>query len=87
MLHLAPAVALVGNIDPKVLRAFTRAVPEAMTIMVRKPEKVGLWILLKDFLWNQDFRHGMAAVNTLLEVLGKSLSREKHADGDPAVAR
>jgi hypothetical protein len=41
---------------------------------VRKPERPGLWTLVKDFLWNQDFRHGMAAVNTMMEVFGRSLS-------------
>jgi len=33
--------------------------------MVRQPERPGLWRLVKDFLWNQDFRHGLAAVNTI----------------------
>jgi uncharacterized protein YjgD (DUF1641 family) len=80
-------IEMVGNSDPEVLKVFTRTVPEAMTKMIRNPEKAGLWMLVKDFSWNQDFRHGMAAVNTMLEVLGKSLSRGNQANGDSAAAR
>ena len=65
---------MLGSIEPELLQTFTRAGPEALKKMVRQPERPGLWMLIKDFLWNQDFRHGLAAINTLLEVLGKSLS-------------
>lgn len=67
-------INMLGAIDPEVLRNFTEAAPPALKMMVRQPEKPGLWMLIKDFLWNQDFRHGLAAVNTMLEVLGKNLS-------------
>jgi uncharacterized protein YjgD (DUF1641 family) len=66
---------MLGEIDPAVLKSFTRAAPEALNMMVCQPEPPGLWTLMKDFLWNQDFRHGMAAVNRMLEVLGKHVSR------------
>ena len=65
---------MLGEIDPAVLKTFTQAAPEALNMMVRKPERPGLWALIKDFLWNQDFRHGMAAVNTMLEVFGRNLA-------------
>jgi len=65
---------MLGSIEPELLKTFTQAGPEAIKRMVRQPERPGLWTLIKDFLWNQDFRHGLAAVNTLLEVLGKGLS-------------
>jgi uncharacterized protein YjgD (DUF1641 family) len=65
---------MLGSIEPEVLQTFTQAGPEAIRRMVRQPERLGLWTLIKDFLWNPDFRHGLAAMNTMLEVLGKSLS-------------
>jgi hypothetical protein len=55
--------------------------------MVREPEPPGLWRLIKDFLWNQDFRHGMAALNTMLEAFGRSLSGANEAGGDSATPR
>jgi uncharacterized protein YjgD (DUF1641 family) len=68
-------VRMLGQIDPETLRPLTQAGPEALKMMIRQPEQPGLWTLIKDFLWNQDFRHGMAALNTMLEVFGRSLSR------------
>jgi hypothetical protein len=65
---------MLSEIEPEVLKSFTQAIPQALNTMVRQPERPGLWTLIKDFLWNQNFRHGLAAVNTMLEVFGKSLS-------------
>ncbi|MEA2709734.1 MAG: hypothetical protein QOF78_2335 [Phycisphaerales bacterium] len=65
---------MLASIDPELLKLFTQTAPAALKTMVEKPEKPGLWTLIKDFLWNQDFRRGMAAANTLIETLGKSLS-------------
>jgi hypothetical protein len=50
-------------------------------------------LLIKDFLWDEDFRHGPAALNTTLEALGRSLAsgnkkmdiRQRHVDGDFAL--
>jgi len=75
--NLLLLVNMLGAIDPDVLRAFTQGIPQAFKLMVREPEPPGLWRLIKDFLWNQDFRHGMAALNTMLEALGRSLSSDK----------
>jgi uncharacterized protein YjgD (DUF1641 family) len=85
--NLLLLVNMLGEIDPDVLSAFTRGVPQAFTLMVREPEPPGLWRLIKDFLWNQDFRHGMAALNTMLEAFGRSLSGAKEAGGDSATPR
>jgi uncharacterized protein YjgD (DUF1641 family) len=71
---------MLGEIDPEVLRVLTQTGPVALKAMVCKPERPGLWRLIKDFLWNKDFRHGLAAVNTMLEVLGRSLSGAKCSD-------
>jgi uncharacterized protein YjgD (DUF1641 family) len=65
---------MLGSIEPELLKTFTQAGPEALKMMVHQPERPGLWTLIKDFLWNQDFRHGLAAMNTMFEVLGRSLS-------------
>ena len=72
--NLLLLVNMLGEIDPDVLRTLAQTVPKAMQTMVRQPEPPGLWRLLQDFLWNQDFRHGMAGLNTFLEVLGRNLS-------------
>ena len=72
--NLLLLVNMLGEIDPDVLRTLTQTVPKAVQTMVRQPEPPGLWRLVKDFLWNQDFRHGMAGLNTFLEVLGRNLS-------------
>jgi hypothetical protein len=65
---------LLAEIDPAVLGCFTRAVPEALRRAINQPEPPGLWALVRDFLWNQDFRHGLAAVNVLLEGVGRGIS-------------
>lgn len=80
-------INMLGAIEPEVLKTFTQAGPEALKLMVRQPERPGLWTLIKDFLWNQNFRHGLAAMNTMLEVLGRSLVRRDKTDGDSKVAR
>jgi uncharacterized protein YjgD (DUF1641 family) len=75
--NLLLLVNMLGTIDPEVLKLFTQAAPQALNMMVRQPERPGLWTLIKDFLWNQDFRHGMAAVNTMIEALGRCLAGGK----------
>lgn len=76
---------MLGEIDPEVLRVLTQTGPVALKLMICKPERPGLWRLIKDFLWNKDFRHGLAAVNTMLEVFGRSLSAARCPDKDSAV--
>ena len=78
-------VGMLGQIDPETLRPLTQAGPEALKMMLRQPEQPGLWTLMKDFLWNQDFRHGMAALNTMLEVFGRNLSRDDQTAKNSAV--
>jgi hypothetical protein len=73
---------MLGEIDPEVLKTFTRTAPQALKMMVRQPEPPGLWRLIKDFLWNRDFRHGLAAVNTMLAAFGRSFRDQ--ADQKPA---
>src|SRR5580658_3823576 len=85
--NLILVVNMLGTIDPEVLKAFTQGVPEAFRKMVLEPEPPGLWRLIKDFLWNPDFRHGLAALNTMLEAFGRSLSSCKETNGDSAARR
>ena len=85
--NLLLLVNMLGAIDPDVLKAFTQGVPDAFRKMVLEPEKPGLWSLIKDFLWNPDFRHGLAALNTMLEEFGRSLSSCKEANGNSAARR
>jgi uncharacterized protein YjgD (DUF1641 family) len=85
--NLLLLVNMLGAIDPEVLKAFTQGVPKAFQLMVREPEPPGLWRLIQDFLWNQDFRHGLAALNTMLEAFGRSLSGGNETNGNSAAPR
>jgi uncharacterized protein YjgD (DUF1641 family) len=75
---------MLGSIEPEVLDNFIQATPKALNMMVRQPERPGLWTLVKDFLWNQDFRHGMAAINTMIEVFGRALADETQTQSKSA---
>jgi uncharacterized protein YjgD (DUF1641 family) len=85
--NLLLLVNMLGAIDPDVLRAFTQGVPQAFREMVLEPEPPGLWRLIKDFLWNPNFRHGLAALNTMLEAFGRSLSSAKETNGKASPPR
>src|SRR3954469_4419881 len=74
--NLLLAVNLLGAIDPEELKAFTQAVPQALKSMARQTEPPGLWKLMKHFLWNQDTRRGLSALNVLLETFGANLARK-----------
>jgi uncharacterized protein YjgD (DUF1641 family) len=78
---------MLGEIDPEVLKTLAQTAPQALKAMVCRPERPGLWRLIKDFLWNKDFRHGLAAVNTMLEVFGRNLSGATRTDKDSPAAR
>ena len=75
--NLLLVINMLAATDPDVLRTFTRAAPVALKQMIQHPEPPGLWRLIGDFLWNRDFRHGLAAVNTMLEVFGRNWSDAK----------
>ena len=75
--NLLLIVNTLGAIEPELLKTFMQIVPQTLETMVRNPEPPGLWRLIQDFLWNQEFRRGMAALNTFLEVLGRNLPGNK----------
>jgi uncharacterized protein YjgD (DUF1641 family) len=75
--NLLLIVNTLGAIEPELLKTFMQIIPQTLQTMVRNPQPPGLWRLIKDFLWNQEFRRGMAALNTFLEVLGRNLPGEK----------
>ena len=83
--NLLLLVNMLGEIDPNVLRTLTQAIPPALNRMIQRPERPGLWRLISDFLWNADFRHGLAAVNTMLEEFGRSWSARNN--GIPEVTK
>ena len=72
--NLLLLINMLSAIEPEILKTLTEATPQALKTMVRQPERPGLWRLVKDFLWNRDFRHGLAAMNTMLEVFGRSIA-------------
>lgn len=75
---------MLGEIDPEVFKTFTQAGPQALQAVVRRPQSPGLGRLIKDFLWNRDFRHGLAGVNTALEVFGGCLRGAERTNKDVA---
>jgi uncharacterized protein YjgD (DUF1641 family) len=76
--NLLLMVNTLGAIDPELLKTFMQIIPQTLQTMIKNPEPPGLWRLIQDFLWNQEFRRGMAALNTFLEVLGRNLPGEKN---------
>ncbi len=72
--NLLLLINMLSAIEPEVLKTLSQAAPEALRMAVRQSERPGLWRLVKDFLWNRDFRHGLAAMNTMLEVFGRRIA-------------
>ena len=79
MRNLILILNTLGAIEPEHLKTFMQIIPQTMRTMIRHPESPGLWRLLQDFLWNQDFRRGLATLNTFFEVLGRNLPGDKEA--------
>jgi len=75
--NLLLIVNTLGAIEPELLKTFMQIIPQTLHTMVRDPEPPGLWRLIQDFLWNQEFRRGMATLNTFFEVLGRNLPGDK----------
>lgn len=83
--NLLLLVNTLGAIDPDLLKTFLQIIPQTLQKMVLQPEPPGLWRLIQDFLWNQDFRHGMATLNSFFEVLGRSLTNAARPERDPTL--
>jgi uncharacterized protein YjgD (DUF1641 family) len=66
-------VKVFSEIDPEILKAFTVTIPQAFKSIGDHPEPPGLMRLAMDLLRNKDSRRGMAALNTVLETLGREL--------------
>lgn len=65
----------LGTIDPAVMEAFAKSLPEAVARLQAEPAKpAGLWDLLKQFR-DQNFRKGLQVVNTVLETVGKNFPK------------
>jgi uncharacterized protein YjgD (DUF1641 family) len=77
--NLLLVINTFGAIEPELLKTFMKIIPETLQKMVQQPEPPGLWRLIQDFLWNQEFRRGMATLNTFFEVLGRNLPCDKSA--------
>jgi uncharacterized protein YjgD (DUF1641 family) len=73
-------VNMLAAIDPEALKRLTDAGSDAVNAMVRKPEP-GLWSLMKNTIWNREFRSGLAAATAMLKALGTSLSRSAQTKG------
>lgn len=73
--NLLLLVKAFGEIDPALLGDLTRAVPKVLVQTNAEQKKPpGLIKLLSTFWRNKDFRRGLAAVNALLEIFGRSLA-------------
>jgi len=77
--NLLLIINTLGAIEPELLKTFMQIIPETLQTMIRNPEPPGLWGLIRDFLWNEEFRRGMATLNTFFEVLGRNLPGDKAA--------
>ena len=67
--------AIRGEIDPALVSDLTRAVPKALVQTNAEEKKPpGVIKLFSTFWRNKDFRRGLAAVNDLLEIFGRSLT-------------
>jgi uncharacterized protein YjgD (DUF1641 family) len=73
--NLLLLVNMLGSIEPEVLVAFTRAVPQALSSMARHPEPPGLWKLTMSFLWDRNIRRCLSALDVLLKTVGGSLAQ------------
>ena len=69
-------IKMLGAIDPEVLKHFTQAVPEAFQAAATPLAPIGLVKLVSKF-GDRDFRRGMAALNAVLETLGRRLSTKR----------
>jgi uncharacterized protein YjgD (DUF1641 family) len=78
--NLVQVIKMLGAIDPESLRVWTRVVPDAIKKMTEPTGKMGLFKLLRQFR-DPNVRRGIAAVNTLLETLGRDLSMPRKVDG------
>jgi uncharacterized protein YjgD (DUF1641 family) len=68
----------LATIDPELLSDFTDALPRAIAqAHAEESQPPGLLKLLGTF-WNRDFRRGLAALNGLVVIFGKNLSRKKY---------
>jgi uncharacterized protein YjgD (DUF1641 family) len=74
--NLLLLINTLGAIEPELLKTVVGIIPQTLQTMIHHPEPPGLWRLIQDFLWNQEFRRGMATLNTFFEVLGRNLPGE-----------
>jgi uncharacterized protein YjgD (DUF1641 family) len=64
---------MLGNLQPEVVAAFARSMPEAIAIsQARHSDPPGLWFLVNN-LGKTDFRRGLLLVTSVLEALGRNL--------------
>jgi len=75
-----------GEMDPELVRGFTRSLPEAIAAThAAGPKPPGFWSILKRFR-NPEFRRGLILVNSLLEAFGRNLPPEKNPNSPENVA-
>jgi len=69
---------IIGAIDPELLKKFAEAVPDELAGAAKAEEKEppGFWEVLR-ILRSRNLRRGLAAMNGVLETLGKTFSTEK----------
>ena len=66
-----------GEMDPELIRGFTRSLPEAIAAThAHDPKPPGLWATLKRFR-DPNFRRGFCFVNSLLAAVGRNLPPDK----------
>ena len=65
---------MVGSIDPGTLKKFTQPLPEAMQVESLQTRSPGLWTLLKNSIFDKNFRRGLGATIRIVRSIGLGLS-------------
>jgi uncharacterized protein YjgD (DUF1641 family) len=74
--NLLLLVTTLGEIEPALLSALTRAIPKALVQANAEEAKPPGLIKLMGTFWNKDFRRGLAAFNDLLVLFGRNLTEK-----------
>ncbi len=70
---------LAGSIDPETMKKLTKPIPQAIQVASLQTEPPGVWGLMKNSIFNKDFRRGLAAMIGILRGIGLGLAEPTRA--------
>jgi uncharacterized protein YjgD (DUF1641 family) len=68
---------MLGSIAPETLKKFTDPIPQAVQLASVQSTTPGLWQLMKESVFNADFRRGLGAMIGILRAVGVGLSNRQ----------